>query len=66
MKEQNPNYLSLATSICEVEAILNSRLLTKISDEPRDVLALAPNHLLFLRAGPEVFQWILFKRRDQY
>lgn len=38
--------------ICEVESIVNSRPVTKVSDDPRDMEALTPNHLLLLRSGP--------------
>ena len=39
--------------MCEVEAILNSRPLTKVSDDPNDLQVLSPNHLILLRAVPE-------------
>ncbi|XP_068742045.1 uncharacterized protein [Montipora capricornis] len=52
LKEQNLTEESLVTLMCEVEAILNSRHLTKISYDPSDLQALTPNHLLLLRAGP--------------
>lgn len=42
----------LNTLMCEVEAIVNSRPITKLSDDPRDLEPLTPNHLLLLRAGP--------------
>ena len=53
LKNRSPNDEGLSTLMCEVEAILNSRLLTKVSDDPNDLQALSPNHLLLLRAGPE-------------
>ena len=65
LKEQNLTEESLVTLMCEVEAILNSRPLTKISDDPSDLQALTPNHLLLLRAGPS-FPPGTFSREDQY
>lgn len=42
----------LSTLMCEVEAILNSRPLTYVSDCAEDLDVLTPNHLLLLRSGP--------------
>ena len=44
----------LTTVMCEVESIMNSRPLTKVSDDPKDLAALTPNHLLLLRPGPSL------------
>lgn len=44
----------LHTLMCEVEAIVNGRPITKLSDDPRDLEPLTPNHLLLLRAGSAV------------
>jgi hypothetical protein len=52
LHEQTLNDESLHTLMCEVEAIINGRPLTKVSDDPRDGEALTPNHLLLSRAGP--------------
>ena len=52
LKEQALDYEGLSTLMCEVEAIVNSRLITKSSDDPKDCEALTPNHLLLLRSGP--------------
>ena len=43
----------LTTLMCEVEAIVNNRPITKVSDDPKDLEALTPNHLLLLRKGLE-------------
>ena len=65
LKNQSPNDEGLSTLMCEVEAILNSRPLTKVSDDPNDLQALSPNHLLLLRAGPECPPGI-FAKNDQF
>ncbi|KAL5010875.1 hypothetical protein ScPMuIL_013180 [Solemya velum] len=41
----------LQTLFCEVEAILNGRPLTEVSDSVNDLQVLTPNHLLLLRPG---------------
>ena len=41
----------LDTVFCEVESIVNGRPLTPVSDDPNDLEALTPNHLLLLRPG---------------
>ena len=50
LKNQSPNDEGLSTLMCEVEAILSCRPLTKVSDDPNGLQALSPNHLLLLRA----------------
>ena len=40
---------SLLTLLCEVEGILNCRLLTTINDDSLDLNVLTPNHLLLLK-----------------
>ena len=52
MKEQTLDDEGLATLMCEVESIVNSRPITKSSDDPKDLEALTPNHLLLLRGCP--------------
>ncbi|XP_044182749.1 uncharacterized protein LOC114952001 [Acropora millepora] len=53
-KEQPLDDEGLLTLVCEVEAIVNGRPITKVSHDPRDPEALTPNHLLLLRAGPSL------------
>ena len=42
----------LSTAMCLVEQILNSRPLTSVSDNPKDLEALSPNHFLLGRSSP--------------
>ena len=65
LKQQAIDDEGLTTLMCEVEAVINGRPLTKVSDDPRDVGALTPNHLLLLRAGPELPPGV-FVRSDCY
>ena len=52
MKEQVLDDEGINTLMCEVEAIVNGRPITKLSDDPRDMEPLTPNNLLLLRTGP--------------
>ena len=51
--------------MCEVESIMNGRPLTKVSDDPNDLEALTPNHLLILRPGPSIPPGV-FDESDMY
>ena len=51
-KEQTLEDEGINTLMCEVEAIVNGQPITKLSDDPRDMEPLTPNHLLLLRARP--------------
>ena len=53
-KEQILDEEGLVTLMCEVEAIVNGRPVTKVSDDPKDLEALTPNHLLLLCSGPSL------------
>jgi hypothetical protein len=53
-KEQLLDDKGINTLMCEVEAIVNGRPLTKLSNDPQDLEPLTPNHLLLLRNGPKV------------
>ena len=51
LKQQMVDDECIHTFMCEVESIINSRPLTKVSDDPNDLEALTPNHLLLLQLG---------------
>ncbi|XP_064627989.1 uncharacterized protein LOC135487823 [Lineus longissimus] len=42
------------TLLCEVQAILNDRPITKLSDQSDDLEALTPNHLLLMKRQPSL------------
>ena len=56
------------TLVCEVEKILNSRPITVVSENSRDLEPLTPNHLLWLKSdttmAPGVFQKTYFPGVD--
>ncbi|TKS65758.1 hypothetical protein D9C73_028515 [Collichthys lucidus] len=64
-KAQTLDDESLHTFLCEVEAIINSRPLTTISDSPNDLEPLTPNHLLLLKGQPTLSPG-LFQKSDTY
>ena len=51
--------------LCEAEAVLNDHPITKLSEDPNDLEALTPNHLLLLKGKP-VLPPGLFSKDDQY
>lgn len=65
LKEQMLDEESLHTLLCEAEAILNSRPITKASSDPNDLEALTPNHLLLLKPKPSLPPG-LFDKQDLY
>ena len=59
VKEQTIDDESLQTLMCEAESIINGRPLTAISDDPKDLEPLTPNHLLLRQEAslpPSVFE----------
>ena len=50
--EQTLDDEGLLTLLTIVEGIVNSRPITKLSDDPKDSSPLTPNHLLMLKSGP--------------
>ena len=63
LKEQTLDNERLSTLSCDVEAIINGRPLTTVSDDPNDECSLTPNHPLLLRGRREVHYspQVLFK-----
>ena len=55
----------LETVFCEAESIVNSRPLTKVSEDVNDMSALTPNHLLLLREGPKLIPGT-YRKEDMY
>jgi hypothetical protein len=67
-KQQTMDDEGLATLMCLVESIINSRPLTTVSDDVKDLEPLTPNHLLLLQSGaapliPETVKSDLYSRR---
>ncbi|KAK7899128.1 hypothetical protein WMY93_019981 [Mugilogobius chulae] len=54
LRVQNLDEEGLHTVLCEAEAILNSRPITKASLDVNDLEALTPNHLLLLKTSPSL------------
>lgn len=52
LREQTVDDEGFHTVLCEVEAIVNDRPITKLSDDPCDLEALTPNHLLTMKCKP--------------
>lgn len=51
--------------LCEVEAMLNDRPITKLSEDPNDLEPLTPKHILLLKGKPAVPPG-LFLKQDLY
>lgn len=56
---------SLHTVLCEVEAILNDRPITQLSEDPYDLEPLTPNHIRLLKGMPALPPR-LFEKGDLY
>lgn len=65
LKQQTLDDDTLKTAMCEAEAILNDRPITPSSEDPNDLEALIPNHILQLRGKPTLPPG-LFRRQDLY
>ena len=65
LKEQILDDDALHTILCEVEAIMNDRPITTVTNDPNDLEPLTPNHLLQLKTNP-IMPPGLFKKEDQY
>lgn len=56
---------SMYTPLCEAEAIINIRPITKAFSDPNDLKALTPNHLFLLKSKPSLPPG-LFDNQDLY
>ena len=65
LNEQPLDDEGLSTLFCEVEAIINSRPITRTSDDPADLEPLTPNHLLLFRSESNLPPGI-FSSDDMY
>ena len=63
LREQITDDESLATLMCKVESIMNSRPITTVSSDPNDNGPLTPNHLLLLKSEVSLPPG-LFNRED--
>ena len=64
-KEQVLHDECLQTLLCEAESVINGRPLTKVSDDPNDLVPLTPNHLLLVRQNESLSPG-LFEKNDTY
>lgn len=65
LQQQTLDDEALQTVLCEAEAILNDRPISKLSNDPNYLEALTPNHLLLMKGNP-VLPPGLFERSDLY
>lgn len=52
LRQQSLDDEGFHTVLFEAEAMLNDRPITKLSQDPNDLEALTPNHLLLLKGKP--------------
>ena len=65
LRQQRLDDDGLHTVMCEAEAILNDRPITKLSDDPNDLEPLTPNHILLMKGKPSLPPG-LFEQHDLY
>ena len=65
LRQQTLDDEGFHTVLCEAEAILNDRPITKLSEDPNDLEALTPNHLLLMKGKPALPPG-LFDKNDLY
>ena len=65
LRQQTLDDEGFHTVLCEAEAMLNDRPITRLSEDPNDLEALTPNHLLLLKGKP-VLPPGLFDKGDVY
>lgn len=65
LQQQQLDDDGLNTVLCEIEAILNDRPITKLSDDPNDLEPLTPNHILLMKGKPSLPPGI-FDPQDMY
>lgn len=65
LRQQTLDDEGFHTVLCEAEALLNDRPITKLSENPSDLEALTPNHLLLMKGKP-ILPPGLFDKTDLY
>lgn len=65
LKEQTLDDDCLHTALCEVEAVINDRPISTVTNDPNDLEPLTPNHLLQLKTSP-IMPPGLFHKEDLY
>lgn len=65
LNQQILDYEGLSTLLIEVESIINSRPITQVSEDPKDLEASTPSHLLLLRSEVPLTPGV-FRKKDLY